>query len=178
MIEEYLRRIDCAPYVDKNGNSECGYAEPLYAQKEEIETRLRLQQTSWNEKLLIVETELARIRREYRQIEHDARNAAIDGTREHYAKALFAQDARCRRVERERDEIVNILARIRSALLEGAKRKWSLGEPKRPQPAIAPIPQTSPSYAVGRPPTTSSSPQPNPLGATLEGLLNNGKPHR
>jgi len=173
-VEEYEERLAWLSPVDKEGNSENGYAEAEYARVEKIAERLRCEKAHWEKTLMIVDAELTKLVREYQQIERDGRDIAMDGPRRNYEKAVFDQNRRRRKVEQERDQITDILARIKRALREGDKVKWPLGTPKAPPPALVKGPQAPSPSPLG--PTTVTCPQIplNQLGSAIEGLLKNG----
>jgi len=175
MVVEFLKLLSHLCYVRKDGSSEWEWDEELYARVKDLAHILSLQLSSWEERLSAANAELDKIRADRQQIENDMRDLTMKAPREFYEKALFELNARRRTVELERTDILDVLARVRNALREGARVKWPVGTPKKRQPPVLPQPETRPSCPSVQDGGSISSRSTKPLGSEIEGLLSQGK---
>jgi len=154
------------------------YAEHFWARKEELEGRAESSLSEIQAGLAAVEKELQRCQRNVDRISGDKSLLNLEKAVTSYDEAEQAQRDQHRKVQRQRDKLVEVLSRLQAALNRSRAKKWPGKEPQeRPDFPIPPLPGQGPEPG-GTIPTPPPPPRPGGgpslLGPELDGLLELG----
>jgi len=136
VLDELLSKATQLPKVDEHGNSECPFAEDLYAQKEEAVELVKKECKDLRPYLELVKEEVERCKKNLEQIRADENNLELYETKEQYDFAREAQQNELDRFIGFRNTLIDLLIR-KDELLKMAgdeRHKWPLGKPKRKDP--------------------------------------------
>ncbi len=170
-IEKVRSAMRVLPPVKEDGSSDCPFAEQLFYKKEKAARELQARCPSLQECLGAVEQECAKRNRERGRIGADARAVMLPESQNHYQDALAAQNARCREVAQQRQELAQLITQVEHVLQEAAKEKWPLGEPRGATPGDAGAPEKSEGPGGQYGGSAPKSPTASSFGPELDGLL-------
>ena len=91
LLDKLTSKANQLPKVDEKGNSECPFAEELYADKEEALTEVAKESKKIEQYLDRVEQEIKRCRKNLDLIRFDRTNLTLDEARKQYDAAKEAQ---------------------------------------------------------------------------------------
>lgn len=149
------------PYVKENGESECPFAESLYAKKEELEEQVSGKLNVLTGYLMELDAERLRCQKELDSIQEDYKTLNLQETSDHYAEAVLRQKEKIRSIHERKDAVSAVLVRAQAVLKRSKGRKF----PGRK-------PQQQFSFPVG-PSGTSPSAPPSPGFRSKPGGLSN-----
>jgi len=133
LLDKLTSKANQLPKVDEKGNSECPFAEELYADKEEALTEVAKESKKLEQYLDRVKWEIKRCRKNLEQIRFDRTNLTLDEARKQYDAAKETQ-------QRELNKFIHLKKRLndlktrKNMLLKTAQDKrhtWPIGKPKR-----------------------------------------------
>lgn len=133
LVADYLQISHSLPAVDAEGQSECPFAEELYAKKQEAEQKLSGQLSILHTYLSAVGQEIARCKRNLVVISSHETMLNRDDARRNYTDAEVAQAAQYKQFLQKRDRIQEMIERVQDALAESQSKQFP-GEEARPLP--------------------------------------------
>ena len=129
-------RLGLLPAVDKNGHSECPFAETLYAQKEEAACGLSYTIEHVASYLPVVDEELARSEKELREIRSRIGDLHHDEPKNELGRAARDKARWCKEVRFRREQLIDLLRRMKDTQKRSEAKKWPLGKPRKPVAAL------------------------------------------
>jgi hypothetical protein len=163
-IEQLDRAMSSLPHVNKEGGSECGFAEDLFAQKEELEREVIEDANRLLGDKRSIDHDVARCRNNRARIQVDSGKLNRDEARDCYSRAEEAAEREYREAVQDKDAISIVLARAQAVLKVSATRKYPGREPQRQSPPAGP------GAPEGPDPRTPAA----GIGRELDGLLSIG----
>jgi len=133
VLDELLSKATQLPKVDEHGNSECPFAEKLFAYKEEAVEMVKEESKKLRPYLEMVKEEVERCHQNLEQIRVDGSNLELYETKEEYNFAREAQQHELDRFIGLKKTLIDLLIRKDELLTMAGeeKRKWPLGKPRR-----------------------------------------------
>jgi len=163
-IEQLDRAMSSLPHVNKEGGSECGFAEDLFAQKEELEKQVIEDVNRLMGYMRAIDHDIARCRNNLSRIQADSAKLNRDEARDCYSRAQEAAERELREAVQDKDAISIVLARATAVLKVSQARKFPGREPQRQ------LPPAGPGAPEGPGPRTPAA----GIGRELDGLLSIG----
>jgi len=188
--KELEDRASCLPIVEEDGSSECPFAEDLYAQKEEVEEKLKSALLDLNGRIPFLAQEISRCRNNLKQMSSDREKLVLEAPKNSYSSAEQEQKTQLRDVIKIQMRINDILKRAKLVLEIAEAEKFPGRKPQRKgfspgasSPSSLPVPLREP-VAIMAPPIGSpggtfpvgpviSNPGPG-LGGETGGILSTG----
>ncbi len=133
LIAKLLAKVRSLPPLQPDGSSDCPDAEELYAQREEIERKLRGWVDLLRQHLGLVVKEIQRCKLNSNVIEAATTDLNHDDPKHAFTEAEAAQAREYARWARLRQEILEFLEEAEEALQEAAWHPRFPGVPHRPQ---------------------------------------------
>ncbi len=118
------------PRVDEEGNSECPFAEELWAKRDDLAKKLMARVPSLHEMLAEVEEQLARCRRNLNRILGDALSLSSSEAVAHYGDAERTQIAELMSWQNAWEEVDETTKLVERALSRALERPYPAGEPR------------------------------------------------
>jgi len=168
-IEGLERATSGLPYVNEEGESECPFAEKLWAQKEELEKEVSGKLGVLSNHLMQLDAKRLSCIKKMGKIQEDYKKLNIKETSDHYAEAVLRLTDDCHLFEEMKDAVGAVLVRAQAALKMSKKRKFP---GRKPQQFSFPIGPSGPSPAHS--PSPGSSSKPGGLGNEVTGLVSLG----
>jgi hypothetical protein len=137
-LEKLQSKIDILPKVDKEGRSECPFAEDLYFEKdqeaEEVAKKLKRLRLC----LEFVVRELTRLRQDLARTMADAGSLHLKKAKEEYSHAVRSLRVHIKKNIDRRNKLIDLISQTEKLLNTAHSKKWPLGKPKerRRFPAI------------------------------------------
>ena len=132
------------PKVDEKGNSECPFAEDLYAQKDQAAEEV----ASYLEKLRIllelVKEELASLRANLSKVESDSGALHSENAKKMYLSAQQGLEQHIQKNLDRKKEILDLISLAKEMLRLAHEKRWPLGKPER-HALFPPVTPSSPS---------------------------------
>jgi chromosome segregation ATPase len=151
-ISDLEAATSSAPYVNEAGESECPFAESLYAKKEELEEKVSGKVNVLSAYLMGFDAEKMRCQEELDRIQEDYKKLNLQETSDHYAEAVLRLTEKCRSLQESKDAVTAVLVRARAALKRSKGRKFPGRKPQQqfslPAGPSDPSPSNSPSPNV------------------------------
>ena len=161
--------ISSLPYVNEDGESECSFAENLWAQKEELQEKVSGKLGVLSNHLMQLDAKRLSCIKELGKIQEDYEKLNIKETSDHYAEAVLRLTDDCRLFEEMKDAVTAVLVRARAVLKRSEGRKFP---GRKPQQFSFPVGPSGPSSAHS--PSPGSSSKPGGLGNEVTGLMSLG----
>ena len=194
LIEQLESAMNSLPHVEKNGGSECPFAEDWYAKKEELEKKIAFEVGRISQYLVFLEKEVQRCKGNLAKISSDATRLHHEETKDRYSDAQLKQERECRLAIQDRDAVFVVLQKAEAVLKVSRTRKFPGREPQRDPfspPAFPGGSQTPGQGGPGQPPplilaepsdvkeidkqpTSKASSTPSGSGSELDNLLELG----
>ena len=188
LINELESKIEVLPKVDKYGNSECPFAERVYAQKEEAEKKLVEELGTLEECAALIPKELARCRRNSKRIFGAAKSLNLQEPRSQFLVAETVEDARYKEVTRYHEEVQLMIKKVKETLKKSQAKKFPGKIPQNLPafpgrsslpPPFAGVATPGSSCIPGPANSTSAGTTPDPapavsIGKELDGLISLG----
>ena len=133
LLDKLTSKANQLPKVDEKGNSECPFAEELYADKEEALTEVAKESKKIEQYLDRVEQEIKRCRKNLDLIRFDRTNLTLDEARKQYDAAREAQQRELNKFTHLKKRLNDLKTR-KNKLLKTAQDKrhtWPIGKPKQ-----------------------------------------------
>jgi len=133
LLDKLTSKANQLPKVDEKGNSECPFAEKLFAYKEEAVEMVKEESKKLRPYLEMVKEEVERCHQNLEQIRVDGSNLELYETKEEYNFAREAQQHELDRFIGLKKTLIDLLIRKDELLTMAGeeKRKWPLGKPRR-----------------------------------------------
>ena len=125
--------VSSLPEVDKEGQSDCDFAEELYAKKEELQEQVRAGLQELAEHLRDVTQEMQKIKGDLAVVSAHQDQLNGDRAREHFSEAEVHLAALYKRYRKLRDRLEEVIEVVREVLEEAASKRWPLGKPRTRQ---------------------------------------------
>jgi chromosome segregation ATPase len=116
LLEELSSKVQVCPKVDQEGNSECPFAEDLYAKKEEFSEKVEKESKKIQRYLQAVEQEIDRCSNNLERISADSRSLNGDEAKEKYAIAKRAQEAEYNKAIQQRRALTELISKTEKVL--------------------------------------------------------------
>lgn len=116
LLEELTSKVRVLPKVDQEGNSECPFAEELYAQKDECMEKVERESHKLQHYLVLVEEEIARCRANLERISADASSLTLKEPKERYAVAKRSQESQYNSAVRQRKALLDLIFKTEEVL--------------------------------------------------------------
>jgi hypothetical protein len=129
-IKELQEATKILPKVDKNGGSECPFAESLYAKKDEAEEKVIEKMKKASRYLDLLKEEIAMWRRNFTEIEIDADALNLPQAREEYNRAKKSTNIQIERNVKLQEELLDLISQAEEHIQLAQKKEWPLGKPK------------------------------------------------
>ena len=153
-MEDLDRSVHSLPSVDEKGNSECPFAEELYAKKEELQKTLEARLKDLFEMLKAVDAEIKRCRKNLAVVTAHKDRIHGEKVRDQYSDEELKLAARIKQLTEIREQIQKAIKAVQKALAESKARYY---------------PGTKPEEWPG---ISDDSPTPPLKGSDAEGELN------
>jgi len=134
-IEDLDRSVHSLPAVDKEGNSECPFAEELYAKKEKLQEKLQSQLKELYKILEAIEAEISRCRNNLTVVTSHQNKINGDKVRDHYTEEEARLAARITQLNNMREEVLKAIKACQKAIAE-ASAKYFPGRKPREWPGL------------------------------------------
>jgi len=170
LVNELETTTSSLPYVREDGESECPFAENLYAKKVELEGQVSGKVNLLAGYLMELDAERLRCQKELGKIQEDYKKLNLQETSDHYAEAVLRQKEKCRSIEEDKDAVSVVLVQAKAVLKMAKERKFPGKKPQEQFPFPAGMPGTPlpPSQSPG------SRSQPGGLDNEVGGLISLG----
>jgi hypothetical protein len=124
-------KTNLCPRVDEKGNSECPFAEDLYAQKEEALEEVRAQLEMLQILLELVEEELASLRANLTKVESDSGALHSENAKKMYLSAQQGLEQHIQKNLDRKKQILDLISLAKEMLRLAHEKRWPLGKPER-----------------------------------------------
>jgi hypothetical protein len=131
LLEELTSKVRALPKVDQEGNSECPFAEDLYAQKDECMEKVEQESQKLQPYLVLVEEEIARCRANLGRISSDASSLNLDEAKERYDAAKRSQESQYNNALRQRKALTDLVSRTKETLALAQSRAFPGRKPPK-----------------------------------------------
>lgn len=130
LLDSLEKKINILPKVDEKGNSECSFAETLYAQKDKEAEKVETELEPLRDLLVLLKEELVKLRANLSTVLEDTRSLHFEDAKEKY---LFARQGIEKNIEINLDKqkkLLALISQVEEMLSLARKKKWPLGKPK------------------------------------------------
>ena len=131
LVEELFSKIRVLPKVDQEGNSECPFAEDLYAQKDESMEKVEKESQKLPRYLGLVEKEIARCSANLEQISADRSSLNLEEAKEKYNVAKRSQESQYNSAIQQRKALVDLISRTEQALAMARSKEFPGRKPQK-----------------------------------------------
>jgi hypothetical protein len=131
LLDELETKFKILPKVDQEGNSECPFAEDLYAEKEEFLEKVEKESRKIQGYLRLVEQEIARCRGNLGKIRSDARSLHLDEAKEKYDAAKRAQETQYKKAIQQRTALMDLTSRTAKVLALARSKTFPGRKPQK-----------------------------------------------
>ena len=131
LLENLSKKTTELPKVDDEGNSECPFAEDLYAEKEEAIERVAEELNQLRRDREVVDQVVERHRRSLDVIRTDAGSLHSERAKEQYSFAGLSQEHSCREAIRCQNELSEIISWAENTLAMARSREFPGGKPQK-----------------------------------------------
>jgi len=130
-IKKLESKMSYLPMIDANGNSDCPFAEELYAQKEEAEQKVVREVDCLRHFLPLLDQQIARCRSNQSQVQSYAEKLAGPDVKNRYAAAKEILERQYIEATQDRKEALFVLDKAKLALERSRQRQWPGEAPQR-----------------------------------------------
>ena len=130
LLKELANRAGVLPKADKDGSSECPFAEDLYAAKESAENNVTEQLKKLQGNLGPLNKEISGCKRNLELIQADSNHLHIEEARQNYSYAEGSLEAYYEKAIDLKEQMIVVIARTEEELRKAGEKKWPLGTPK------------------------------------------------
>jgi len=143
LLDTLETKTNVLPKVDEKGNSECPFAEGLYAQKEQAVEKVTEELGRLRRLLELLKEELARLRANLAQVQTDAGSLHLESAKEKYLSAKQGLEYNIQKNQERQKEILELISQAEEMLRLARTKKWPLGKPEERMrfPAISSGPE-------------------------------------
>ena len=140
LLENLDHKIHSLPKVDEQGQSECPFAEKLYAEKEESAQELCEALSRLKEELQRILHQIASVKHDLSSITSDAGLVQLDAVSQKYNEAEAEGWRRLKTLEEQKQILQELLQQGEALLSESKQRSWPGKEPPKSSGPQFPIP--------------------------------------
>ena len=130
-MEDLDRSVHSLPSVDEEGNSECPFADELYAKKEELQEKLESRLKDLFELLKAVEAEIKRCEKNLAVVTGHKDRIHGDKVRDQYSDEELKLAARIKQLTEIREQIQKAIKAVQKALAEAKARYYPGTKPEK-----------------------------------------------
>jgi len=130
LIDELVSKANQLPNVDKNGYSECPFAEDLYADKEKAVDDVERALTKLMQYIDPVKGEVDRCRHNLKQINADSKMLRTDPAKKDYDFAKKIQASEYNQAIERRKKLFELIQRAVEELHKAKEKQQPLGKPE------------------------------------------------
>ena len=130
-MEDLDRSVHSLPSVDENGNSECPFADELYAKKEELQKTLEARLKDLFEMLKAVDAEIARCGKNISVVTAHQDRIHSEKVRDQYSDEELKLAARIKELKGIREQIQKAIKAVQKALAESKARYYPGKKPEK-----------------------------------------------
>ncbi len=123
-MEDLDRSVHSLPSVDEDGNSECPFADELYAKKEELQKTLEARLKDLFEMLKAVDAEIKRCGKNLAVVTAHHHRIHGEKVRDKYSDEEFKLAARIKQLTEIREQIQKAIKAVQKALAESKARYY------------------------------------------------------
>lgn len=131
LVKELTDKTESLPKVDRNGQSECPFAEDMFVEKEEAIKKTARQINTLRDHIAALNEEITVGRRNLELIQADSSRLRLNETRHGYSQAEESVENRHKKAIYLRKGITDTIPLAEAAIRKAKKKKWPLGEPKK-----------------------------------------------
>jgi hypothetical protein len=131
LAKDLLSKINSLPNVDKDGNSECPFAEDLYAQKDEFMEKVEQESQKMYRYLSLVEHEITRCRANLERISADAGSLNFDEAKKKYEAAMRSQESEYNEVIGKRKALIDLIKMVEETLSMARSKMFPGRKPQK-----------------------------------------------
>jgi hypothetical protein len=131
LVEGLLNAISVLPKVDEEGNSECPFAEDLYAQKEEAAEKVEAELPKLRGYVGVVEQEIARCEANLQEINADSGSLNLPEAKGKYNEAVRAQETQYKKAIGQRKALTDTISRAEEALSLSRSKAFPVRKPQK-----------------------------------------------
>ena len=127
------------PKVEKDGSSECPFAEDLYADKEEAAQKLTKRLQELRSFLPQIDEKIARFKSNLNRIDNDGKAISYDKAKDEYHSAKRAQESKYNKALQQKKDVLELLKKGKEMLKKANAKKYPGKKPKkafRPPPIL------------------------------------------
>ena len=165
LLETLATKINVLPTVDEEGNSECPFAEDLYAAKEEAVTKVSEELNKASHYIGLLDQEVARLHGNLARISADASSLNSAEAKERYLYAKRSLEQHIEKNLKQREELMDLISKAEKLLGLARSKKFPGKEPRKKfhaPPALGAGPIGSGATGMqGKPSLTPPSPRPS-----------------
>lgn len=129
-LEKLQSKIDILPKVDKEGRSECPFAENLYAEKENVAEEVAEKLKRLRLCFLFVVRELSHLHQDLARTQADAGSLHLKKAKEQYSRAVDGLRVHIEKNIQRKNKITDLISQTEKLLSLAHSKKWPLGKPK------------------------------------------------
>jgi hypothetical protein len=129
-LERLQFKIDILPKLDKEGRSECTFAEDLYAEKEKVAEEVAEKLKRLRLCFKFVVRELSRLHQDLARTQADAGSLHLRKAKEQYSRAVDGLRVHIEKNIQRRNKITDLISQTEKLLSIAHSKKWPLGKPK------------------------------------------------
>lgn len=130
-LENFLGLIPVLPPVDKDGHSDCAFAESVYADLEERREKVALLLERFIDYQAAIEHQIERVKRNHSLLEDAGSQLSREAPLQELSVGERAARAMLEDLHRKREQATEMIARLSAALEEGKEKQWPLGKPQK-----------------------------------------------
>jgi len=137
-IEGLRKAYDLLPKVDEEGNSECPFAEQLYAQKQEQQRELQQHLEKLKKDLVQVETDIQKCNSNANIVASDQGQLHSQNVFERYEQAEDKLKSKLKQLHEKRTHIRSKMKDTEKLLAKTNEKNWPDGEPEGQRFSLGP----------------------------------------
>ena len=131
ILDELEEKIRVLPKVDKKGQSECSFAEELYAYKEEMYAIAKKEAKKIGPYMELGEQEIERCRRNIEQLRVDTDSLNLEEAKKKYEAAKESIEYQMNKAVNQNRMLIKTGERFQELSKQAEEKVWPLGKPKR-----------------------------------------------
>jgi hypothetical protein len=123
-------KTNVLPKVDEKGDSECPFAEDLYAQKEEAAEKVREHLEVLRRLLELLAGEQTRLHANLDRVQADAGSLHLESAKEKYLTAQQGLEHNIKKNQENQNKLLDLISKAEEMLALALTKKWPLGKPE------------------------------------------------
>ena len=139
ILGKLVSKIKILPKVDEKGQSECPFAEDLYAQKDKAAKEFVEELEKGSKYLKFIDEEIAKHRRNLSRIRSDHGSLHNAQAKEKYNNAVKSQEFHIEKNIQRREKLKGFIFSAEKLLQQAQEKKWPGGKPKESYRISPPI---------------------------------------